>query len=102
MAFDKYEAEKDPDSIVDYGRTWSNWLQEDEIILSSIWIITGTEDPITLVEGGQGTGISVDGKSTVIWLEGGADVQRYTLTNRIQTDQLRTEDRSGILTVREK
>ena len=105
MAFKKYSAKKDPDSTSIYGRTWPDWLGEFEEITNSVWLISissGKEDSITLVEGSGGSSISVDKKSTSIWLEGGTHGIVYNLTNRITTSEGRVEDRTGLITVEEK
>lgn len=109
MTFKKYSAKKDPDSDLDYGRNWgatvddAGWLQETETITTSMWIITSeTEQTPTLIMSTGGQHISPDGKSTSIWFEGGTAGVSYNITNRITTDQGRTEDRTGILTVEEK
>lgn len=109
--FEKYETCKDPASEVDYGRNWgpsssdSGWLQTDEEIVSSTWVITeksGVELVPTLIVGAQGESISVDKKSTIIWLTGGTTRLSYALENTITTNQGRTEQRTGVLTVSEK
>ena len=111
MAFKKYKAPKDPDSTVDYGRMWGDnldtgekgWLGENEEIISSVWLISSSREEIpTLVEASQGNGISVDKKSTAIWLEGGTAGFSYNLTNRIETNLTRKEDATGIVVVEEK
>ena len=102
MAFKKYSAKKDPDSIVDYGRNWGGsegWLNDSETIGTSIWIITSDDEEIpTLIEESKG----FDSISTSIWLSGGTPGLKYKLTNRILTSDNRLEDRTGILTVEEK
>jgi len=106
MAIQKYSAIKDPNSIVEYGRNWGGtdgWLASNETITTSNWYITSDEEDIpTLAINITGSGISVDELSTSVWLEGGTDGVKYKLTNRITTSQGRTEDRTGIITVREK
>mgnify|MGYP000364116625 CR=1 FL=1 len=109
--FQKYTTCKDPDSEVDYGRNWGpsssdpGWLQTDEEIVSSNWVITettGVEPVPTLIVGAQGESIAIDKKSTLIWLEGGTVGLSYSLENTITTDQGRVEQRTGILQIAEK
>lgn len=106
---EKYSACKDPDSIVDYGRNWGEnikgpgWLGEDEVIIESEWEITSvTEETPTLVVSTSGTVIAIDGKSTLIWLEGGTVGFNYNLLNRITTNEGRVEERTGIISIAEK
>ena len=106
----KYEAKKDPDSIIDYGRNWGDnpetgakgFLGPSEEIVTSEWFITSdTEDPPTLLIAAAGTGISDDLKSTSVFLEGGTAGIYYKLTNRIVTyDENsinRQEEMTGII-----
>ena len=85
---------KDPDSIIDYGLDWSNWLAADETINTSSWITSPT-------------GLTIDSESlaateTLVFLSGGTVGVEYTLTNRIVTDQGRTEDRSMLIKCQQK
>ena len=100
MAFQEYLVPKDPDSIVDYGRKWVDWLSESDSIIASQWIIETTESPITLSI--DSSGIDSNGDATFCWLSGGLVGMIYKLTNRITTNDGRTEDRTGILRVQEK
>lgn len=104
MAFKKYKAKKDPDSTIDYGRTWGGdkgFLSEFELITDSVWFIScAKEETPTLIE--VSSGISVDGKDTSVWLTGGTIGLSYDLTNRIETGEGRIEDRTGTVTVQEK
>lgn len=92
MAFEKWEAVKDPDGVEDYGFDWSDWLDTDTIS-SSTWIVP--------------TGITKDSDShttttTTIWLSDGTANTSYQITNRIITAGGRTEDRTGVLKVKER
>jgi len=86
---------KDEDSIIDYGCDWADWLQAGEIITGSSWSTTpssgitkGAEDFTTT--------------ATSIFLSDGNEGVVYRLSNRITTNQGRTEDRSMVITVAEK
>ena len=102
----KYKATFDPDEEKDFGRTWQDRLADDELIRTSVWIITCEDEATpTLIESSQGTGISDDFKSTSIFLIGGTNELEYKLTNRITTmddnGDTRKYDKSGLLTVAE-
>jgi hypothetical protein len=98
-----------PGSVMDYGRNWGisskgtpGFLQEDEIITASNWIITSSmEDVITLVPDAQGSGISVDKQITSIFLTGGTAGVKYELQNAIETltkeGNVRKESRIGLI-----
>jgi hypothetical protein len=107
MTIKKYPAPKDPNSVIDYGREWGGikgWLGETEEINVSNWIITceDEEAPTLKINVALGFGIFPGGKDTFVWLEGGTIDLEYNLTNRITTNENRTEDRTGIITVTEK
>jgi hypothetical protein len=82
---------KDPDAVLDFAINWADWLSDD-IITASTWTVPA--------------GITKDRDSfheflTVVWLSGGTAGETYTLVNRIETDESRTEDRSVFITVKE-
>lgn len=81
---------KDPDATLDWKVDWSAWLDTGETITTSTWIVA---DGIT-----RSTD-SHDDTSATIWLTGGATGGVYTITNRITTNQGRTDDRSLAITV---
>lgn len=109
MKLQKYDAIKDPDSILDYGRNWGDacdgskgWLYINEVIQTSDWEITATREKTpTLVISAQGTGISDDRKMTAVFLEGGTAGVTYKLLNKITTldpnGNIRTEVRTGLI-----
>lgn len=76
---------KDPDSVLDYGIDWSDWLASGETISTSTWTVP--------------TGITEDSdlngdESTLIWLSGGTAGTTYTLANKIVTSDGRTVERT--------
>jgi|DEB0MinimDraft_3_1074331.scaffolds.fasta_scaffold05934_3 hypothetical protein len=76
---------KDPDAVLDYSIDWNDWLVGGEKITSSTWIVP--------------SGITQDSASatdyvTTIWFSGGTEGVTYRVTNRIVTDDGRTDDRS--------
>ncbi len=92
MSFEKWAAVKDPDGIEDYGFDWSAWLGTDTIS-ASVWIVP---DGITKESDTNDT------TTTTIWLSSGTSGSHYNLTNRITTLGGRTEDRTGVLKVKER
>lgn len=76
---------KDPDAVLDYRVDWSAWLQTSETITTSIWVVpTG----ITQNSGSNTT------TTATIWLSAGTAGTAYDVTNRIVTNQGRTNDRT--------
>lgn len=78
---------KDPDAHLDYGCDWSagGWLAEGEQITTSEWIVPA--------------GLTVESESNTptvatVWLSGGEVYVTYKVTNRITTNQGRTDDRT--------
>lgn len=83
---------KDPDAVLDYQVDWSVWLGDDTIA-SSTWIVP---DGIT-------KGFDANTTTTAtIWLSGGIAGLNYTITNRITTDNGRTDDRTITIQVQDK
>lgn len=84
---------KDPESVIDYGCDWAEWLKDGESITNSQWLpVTG----LTL------SNDLVNGAITSVTLAGGTVNDKYTLTNRITTSLGRTEDRSMKIFCRQK
>lgn len=76
---------KDPQSVLDYGVDWSDWLASGETISTSTWTVP--------------TGITKDSdskgdNSTLIWLSGGTAGTTYQLANKIVTSDSRTVERT--------
>ncbi len=91
---------KDPDAILDYGVDWSSWLQTGEAITTSTWIVEGD---ITVGDGSNGAPVpSKTTTATTVWLLGGTPGLFYEVTNRIVTDQGRTDDRTITIEVVER
>ena len=93
MAFTISNIMKDPDSVLDYGFDWSDWLVTGETISTSGWEVP--------------TGITNDSDTnttttTTIWLSGGTASTNYRLVNEITTSAGRTEQRSIDISVTEK
>lgn len=84
---------KDPDAVLDWHFDWAAWLQVGEIISSSLFLVTA--------------GMTVASSSNTVtnatvWLSGGLPGQPYRVTNRIVTNQGRTDDRSITIRVRDR
>jgi len=83
---------KDPNSILDFGFDWTDWLNGD-ILNGSIWIVpeglTKVSDNYTNILG-------------IIWLSGGTIGKVYKVINRITTIGGRTEDRTLVIKMRNR
>ncbi len=88
---------KDVDAVLDYGFDWDDdtdpWLGTGETLSTSTWTVE--------------SGITKDSDSktdtiTTIWLSGGTEGERYTISNRIVTSDGRTDERSFIVSVTER
>ena len=80
---------KDPDAVLDYKMDWTAWLGETDIIVASSWKVDNEE-------------IVVDSDSftdtdTTVWLSGGLNRKKYLITNSIETDDGRKDDRSFLI-----
>lgn len=82
---------KDPDATLDWHFDWSSWLASGETISTSTFICSA---------GIVVSSTSATTTNTTIWLSGGRPGQPYRITNRVVTNQGRTDDRS--ITVRVK
>jgi len=77
--------EKDPSDVLDYKFDWSDWLGDDDaIITSTLTVATGlTKNSDTRTD-----------SAVIVWLSGGSVHKTYTVTNRIITSGGRTKDQS--------
>ncbi len=83
---------KDPDATLPYRFDWSAWLAGAQIT-SSQWIV-----PAGLTAVAE----QITGDITVVTVAGGTAGEIYRLTNRVTTDDGRTDDRSLTLRVVER
>lgn len=88
---------KDPNADLPYAIDWTEWLGEADID-ESTWTISGTgleQDDDEIVSAG---------KVTQVWLSGGTVGTKYTVTNRITTDETppRVDDRSFYVQIRNR
>jgi hypothetical protein len=76
---------KDPGATLDYVVNWTDWLAAGETISTSTFTVSSgiTKDSET----------NTTTKGTV-WLSGGTAGTTYTATNRITTNQSRTDERT--------
>lgn len=82
---------KDPNAVLDYRHDWASWLASGETIATSIWSVAPA-------------GLAVDSETettttATVWLSGGTVGQVYRVTNRITTNQGRTEERTIVIRV---
>ena len=91
--------DKDPSAVLDYGFDLGLWLKFGETITTSTWSVfvytnkSGVTNPPLL---------NVDSNSendtyTTCWLSGGIASVTYRVTNRIVTNQGRTDERSFLV-----
>lgn len=90
-----YTDYKHPISILDYELDWSEWLNGDTIINSAWEVSTGLTVEQTPAPSNTTT-------STRAFISGGADKQKYTVTNTITTQAGRKESKSFVLFVTAK
>ncbi|PCI43055.1 MAG: hypothetical protein COB49_12845 [Alphaproteobacteria bacterium] len=91
---------KDPDATLDYVIDWSgSYLLSGEQITASSWLILpqGASNDLAV----DNIPLPVSGVATV-FITGGIAGKIYQLTNRITTDQGRTDERSITIRVEEK
>lgn len=84
---------KDPDAVLDYQFDWSLYLQPGESIVTSTFIVVGSDSLVLDNE-------SIDGGFTTFWATGGVAGEAAQITNRITTNQGRTDDDTSTLRIR--
>lgn len=84
---------KDPDAALDYGFDWSKWLDTGEVVAISEWEVAS---------GLTGSMQVNTGTVTQIRLSGGVLNQTYSVVNRITTSSGQVDDRTLLITVRDK
>jgi len=87
--------EKDPQAVLDFEVDWlsKSWLGTGETITASTWTVPSgiTKDSDTFDDG-----------SATIWLSGGTAGERYTVINHIVTNAGREDDRSMLISVKNR
>lgn len=86
---------KDPDAVLDYKFDWSSWLPSGDTIASRV---------VTAADGITKDSDSITDTSTsvTVWLSGGTANSSYQITCAIVTADGREDDRSMLISVREK
>lgn len=84
---------KDPDAVLDYGFDWSQWLSGDDTISASTWTV-----PSGLTKDSQVRSTTV----TTVWLSGGTAGTDYEIVNSIETAEGRKDDRTMVISVRDR
>ena len=89
---------KDSNSRLDYKVDWADpdegpWLAEGEQIVTSTWIV-----PAGIVKDDEDNTAT----TATVWLVGGTAGQTYAVTNRIETNQGRVDDRTIKIFVTER
>ena len=84
---------KDPQAVLDYVFDWTEWLATSETISTSTWTVT--------------PGLTLDTSSNTIvtataWISGGTPGIPYSVTNKIVTNQGRTDERSITIRVTDR
>jgi hypothetical protein len=84
---------KDPSATLDYKIDWTQWLVVGDTISTSTWSVP--------------TGITKDTDTTnttytTIWLSGGTDGTKYTITNHVTTNTGRVDERSITIEVKNR
>jgi hypothetical protein len=85
---------KDPNAVLDYRWDWSAWLAVGDNIATHDVVITSGNVVLD--------SDSHDTDSVTAWVSGGTAGTTATLTARITTAQLRTDDRTITLHIQER
>ena len=84
---------KDPAAVLDYRVDWSDWLQQGETI---------TDSTVTAETGVTVDSDAHDDTTATVWLSGGALQANYKVTNHITTSAGRQDERTFVITVRDR
>lgn len=81
---------QDPDAELDWIWDWTDWLAPGEVISTSVFTVSA--------------GLNLDSQShtnasATAWLSGGTPGTPYLVSNRITTNQGRTDERSRTIRV---
>jgi hypothetical protein len=90
---------KDPNSNLDYSYDWTSWLKgesgtDTDVLTASTWFVDGSALTIGV--------FTHDNYTTTVWLSAGIEGATYRVTNRITTQKGRVEDRSFLVTIKQK
>ena len=84
---------KDPDAVLDFAVDWSEWIEGQDTIVTSVW-----ESPDGLTTADP----DLDGAKATIWLSGGVANMTYRVVNRVTTSAGRVDDRTLRVRVAER
>jgi hypothetical protein len=84
--------DKDPGDGADYGRDWTDHLDDGDTVASSTWVVA---------TGLTGTSPELVGNVATIRLSGGTAGVEYKVTNHVVTTQGREFERSFIINVQD-
>ncbi|MFF8831371.1 hypothetical protein [Streptomyces sp. NPDC015131] len=84
---------KDPDATLDWVFDWSQWLGASESITSST---------MTVSAGITKASEAFSASTATVWLSGGTVGQVYSVSNKITTNQGRTDERSITIRVTQR
>ena len=92
---------KDANAVLDYAFDWSEWLQDGESLTASDWSVSrrGSGSDADDLSVASSPSPSFSGGKTKVWLENGVPGEKYLVTNSIDTDADREDDRSFVVTV---
>lgn len=89
---------KDPQAVLDYGWRWQpKWIPDGDTIVVSTWTVSGPDNLLTTADPQI-----LDSNQTVVWLSGGTVDADYTVTNHIETQNGRKDDRSFVVHVTQR
>jgi hypothetical protein len=86
--------EQDPDAVLDYTLDWVDYLVEDDFIVD----VAFTTSDVALVVNSE----NFTNTWTSVWLSGGLLAVSYSVVCHITTDAGRQDDRTFMLTIRQK
>lgn len=85
---------KDPSAVLDYIFDWSRWLEPNDAIASATFAV----DDSSLVVHSSAHDI----QTATVWLTGGTMWETYKVTCSIETTQGRTDQRSMLITLKDR
>lgn len=91
---------KDPEAFLDFEFDWTDWLIGADVVVTSSWAIVDIDGTVPAVMEISNTipyAPSTTGLLTKCWLVSGTAGHRYRLTNTIETDEGRIDERSAVI-----
>ena len=93
---DQLKKIKDPDARLDYVIDWTEWLPEGDTITAAVWDVTAAADGVVIDDS------EFASPTTTVWLSGGMANEKYNVTCHITTAGGREDDRTLVITCKEK